>query len=98
MNITKLASKPQLIQLTLDDEDTIEKYGEPLDFHIWDKQPLEKFVEMATVGQEDYAKIISYMKTAILDDSGEPVCKDDMVLPPDVMMKAMNKVVETLGK
>ena len=47
MNITQLASKPQLIQLTLDDEDTIDRYGEALDFHIWDRQPLEKFVQFA---------------------------------------------------
>lgn len=100
MNITQLASKPQLIQLTLDDEDTIDRYGEALDFHIWDRQPLEKFVQLASMNREDadYGQVIEFMKTAILDEKGEPVCKGDLTLPPDVMFKAMNQVVEKLGK
>jgi len=100
MNITQLASKPQLVKLTLDDEDTIEKYGEALDFHIWDRQPLEQYVQLAgaTAEDADYGKIINFMTTAILDSEGKPVCKGELTLPPDVMFKAMNKVVESLGK
>lgn len=100
MNITQLASKPQLIQLTLDDEDTIDRYGEALDFHIWDRQPLEKFVQLASMNKEDadYGQVIEFMKTAILDEKGNPVCKGELTLPHDVMFKAMNQVVEKLGK
>ena len=46
----------------------------------------------------DYGQVIEFMKTAILDEKGEPVCKGDLTLPPDVMFKAMNQVVEKLGK
>jgi hypothetical protein len=34
----------------------------------------------------------------VLDEEGNQIAQGDMVFPTDVMMKIINKVVETLGK
>jgi hypothetical protein len=34
----------------------------------------------------------------VLDEEGQPVVKDDLVLPTGIMTKVIGKVVETLGK
>ena len=42
MKLSQLAAKPTLIKLELDDEDVVKEYGEPLEFWIHDRQPIEK--------------------------------------------------------
>jgi hypothetical protein len=41
MKLEKLASKPQLIKLIIDDAEIIEEFGEPLEFWTWDRQPID---------------------------------------------------------
>jgi hypothetical protein len=98
MEITQLAAKPQLVKITLNEKEITEKYGDSLDFYVWDRQPLDRFVELATAKETEYGKIVAFMEEAILDKDANPVCKDGMTLPADVMLMAMNKVTETLGK
>ena len=38
------------------------------------------------------------VRTMTWDEEGNQIAKDEMVFPTDVMMKIINKVVETLGK
>ncbi len=98
MNIKNLATKPQLVQITLDDADIVEKYGEPLDFWVWDKQPLDKFIKFASAGETDFGQILTLCSDLILDSEGNPVLTDGAVLPNQVLVKCVNKVVEQLGK
>ncbi len=44
--LKELATKPQLVKVTLDDADTIKEYPEGLEFFVWDKQPLEDFIQI----------------------------------------------------
>jgi len=98
MRLTQLASKPQLIKITLDDAETIEAYGEALDFWIYDRQDLDMFVKLATLDSERFEELAKIINSMILDESGSVVVKDGLCLPTDVMMKAIQKVVEVLGK
>lgn len=98
MKLTQLASKPQLIKVSLDDEDTIKEYGEEVEFWIWDRQPLDKFVGLATLRAEDFGDLVRAVNAMVLDEHGEPVCKDGETLPTPVMTRVINKVVDTLGK
>ena len=98
MNLKNLASKPQLIKITLDDEDIVEKYGEAVEFWVYDKQPIEKFVKFAGAGEQDYGLIIEFCSDLILDSEGNKVMVDGLVLPAHILMKCVNKVVEQLGK
>lgn len=98
MKLTQLAAKPQLVKISLDDEDTINEYGEEIEFWIWDRQPLDKFIGMASMRAEDFGSLVRVVNEMVLDESGAPVLKDGETLPTPVLTRVINKVVETLGK
>lgn len=98
MKLTQLAAKPQLVSVLLDDEETLAKYGDKLEFWIYDRQDMDTFVRLATLDYKDFDKIAQVVNGMILDETGQPVVKDDMVLPTDVMLKSIQKVIEVLGK
>jgi len=58
MKITQIAAKPQLIKLTLDDDQIKEKYGDALEFWIWDRQPMADFVKLAQMNSSNFAEVI----------------------------------------
>lgn len=96
--LTQLAALPQLIKITLSDPAVIEKYGDELEFYIYDRQPIEKFIKIATTMNTDYTSAVGLMNDLILDAEGRAVCVDGRVLPSDVMSLAIQKVIEQLGK
>ena len=98
MKINQIASKPQLIKVTLDDEKTVEELGEALDFWTWDRQPLEKFMRLASVKQDNPQEIIDVVKDLILDEEGKVVIQGDIMLPTQILIRIIQKVTETLGK
>lgn len=98
MKINQIASKPQLIKVVLDDEQTKSELGEELEFWTWDRQPLDKFMKLASIRQDDSKEIINIVKDLILDEEGKVVIKDDVMLPTQILIRVIQKVVETLGK
>lgn len=98
MKINQIASKPQLIKVILDDADTIKELGEELEFWTWDRQPLDKFMKLASVKQDNPAEIIEVVKALILDEQGTEVIKDDVMLPTQILIRIITKITETLGK
>jgi hypothetical protein len=98
MKLTKLAAKPQLVKIELNDEDVVKEFGEALEFWIWDRQPMDKFVRLAQMKGEDMGELITAVNDMVLDEDGSPIVKDGLVLPTNVMTKVIGKVVETLGK
>jgi hypothetical protein len=98
MKLSQLAAKPQLIEIVLDDEETITKYGESVSFMIWDRQNMSTFIKLATLNYEDFGSIAELMNELVLDDEGKPIATDDLVLPTDLLMKAITRVIDTLGK
>lgn len=98
MKLNALVSKPQLIKCSLDDEDTIKKFGEPLEWFIWDRQPMATFLKLATDNSSSNEQIVNLMKDMILDEEGKPMLIDDATLPTGILMKVMTKMTETLGK
>jgi hypothetical protein len=97
-HISQLASKPQLIEVILDDEDVVTEFGEPLAFHTWDRQPLDLFLKLANRDQQDAAAMLNLVRTLILDEKGKEVITDEVTLPTTVLMKIITKVVDLLGK
>ena len=100
MKLKDLASKPQLIRVVLNDEDTVKEYGDEIEFYVWDKQPLAKFVKFANVSGESEAfpELVEFCSQLILDEQGQPVIGEGEVLPSAIMMRCINRVVEQLGK
>ena len=98
MKLTQLAAKPQLVKITLDDEDTQKEFGESLEFWVWDRQPMEQFVKLAQMKSDNFADLVEVINTMVLDEDATPVVKDGLILPAHIMTRVITKVVETLGK
>jgi hypothetical protein len=98
MELSQLAQKPQLVKLTINKEELVEKYGDELEFYMYDRQPLDVFAKLANFDQNDPGSIIQILKTVILDAEGEEVMKDDMQLPMDVVTECIKVAGDKLGK
>jgi hypothetical protein len=98
MKLSQLTAKPQLIDIVIDDEATIAEFGEAITFFTWDRQPMDIFMKLASATTSDTMNIIGIVRTLILDEKGKEILTDDAMLPTHVLMKAITKVTELLGK
>lgn len=98
MKLTQLTAKPTLILVTIDDEETVKEFGESLEFYTWDRQPLDVFMKLANIEKDSSTSIIDIVRTLILDENGKEVLGKDNMLETHVLMKAITKVTELLGK
>jgi hypothetical protein len=98
MKLTQIAAKPKLVKLTLDDEQIRERYGDALEFWIYDRQPMSQFVKLAQMKSDNFGEVVEVINGMILDEDGNIIIKDDLVLPTDVMTKVVGVIVDTLGK
>ena len=98
MKLKDLAAKPQLVKITIDSEDIVTEYGEPLEFWTWDRQPMDAFLKLATNANKDMSVLSEMIKTMVLDEDGSQVIQDGLTFPRDVLLAVMNKIVETVGK
>lgn len=98
MKLKDLASKPQLIQLSLDDEDTIATYHEPLEFWTYDRQPIQTFMKLASTQGTDNEAMLEVVRRMILDEEGKEIINEEISIPGPVLMRAITKIVSVLGK
>jgi hypothetical protein len=98
MKLTQLAKEPQLIRIELDDEEIRKEYNDSLEFYIWDRQPIDQFIKLATAKQDNLGSMIEMINNMVLDENGQKVLTGNLTLPSDVILKVINKVTETLGK
>ena len=98
MKITQLAAKPQLVKLVLDNEDIVKEYGEAIEFWTWDRQPLDVFMRLANSQGAKQGDTIDVVRTMILDENGKQVIQGEQMIPSKVLIEAVAKIVEILGK
>ena len=98
MELGQLAQKPQLVKLTIDEKTIVEKYGDALEFYMYDRQPLDVFAKLANFDQNDPGSVIHILQTVILNKDGEAVMKDGLQLPMDVMTECIKVASDKLGK
>lgn len=98
MKLSEITSEPKLIEISLDDEEILKEYSEPLTFYTWDRQPMDVFLRLANLDQKNTGDLINVVKTLILDDNGKQILTDKNMLPTGILMKAIAKVTEQLGK
>lgn len=98
MKLSQIAAKPQLIKLILDDEETIKEFNEAIEFYTWDRQPLDTFMKLASIDQKNPAEMIGIIRTLILDENGKELIDDNSMIPSRVLIRAISKIVEALGK
>jgi hypothetical protein len=98
MNLKDLAKTPTLVKVTLDSEDIVAEYGEPLEFYTYDRQPMDVFLKVAANDRQDFSQLVDVLKTMVLDAEGNMVMKDGLILPSRVLVAVFSKMVEVLGK
>ena len=98
MQLDQLAQERKLIKLTIEDEGIVEKYGEALEFWVWDRQSLDTFAKMSVITEDNALQYTDLLTDMILNKEGEPVMRDNKILPVDVITEAIKLVGETLGK
>ena len=98
MKLSQLSAKPQLVKIELMDDEIQRDYGEAIEFYTWDRQPMDVFMKLASATQGNTTGIINIVKTLILDEEGKEILTDESMLPTTVLMKAIGKVTEMLGK
>jgi hypothetical protein len=59
---------------------------------------MDVFMKLASATQDNTSGIIEIVKTLVLDEKGVEILKDDNMLPTSILMKAISKVTEMLGK
>lgn len=98
MKLSDIAKKPTLIEVTIDDADIVEQYGEGLTFWTWDRQPMDVFLKLASLDQKNTSSVISAVRELILDSEGQQILTDSITLPTQLMMRVISLVVDRLGK
>jgi hypothetical protein len=98
MKLSELAKKPQLVKLTINKKELVEKYGDELEFYMYDRQSLDVFSKLANATQDNVGEYMNILIDIILNEDGVAIMADDNVLPIDVMTEAMSLIGEKLGK
>lgn len=98
MKLSNLSAKPQLIEIKIDDEETLKEFNEPIVFYTYDRQPIDVFMRLANAIGTDSSNVISIVRTLILDEKGKEIITNENTLPTNILMKAITKVTELLGK
>ncbi len=99
MKLSELSKKPELIKLTIDKKDLVEKYGETLDFYMYDRQPLHVYSRIAKSSQsEDIGDYLIMLMDVMLNADGTTVMDEESLLPLDLMTEAMTLIAQHLGK
>ena len=98
MKLSELAKKPQLQKITITAPALVEKYGDELDFYVYDRQSIDIFTKLADVSEDNVGEYINILKDIIKNEDGEPVMTEELSLPIDVMTEAMKLIGEHLGK
>jgi hypothetical protein len=99
MKIQDFKIKPQLVEITLDSIDLVEKYGEPITFHMYDHIDLTSYFKFFKAqGEADATVLNELIKNIILNDKGKPVIDVEHELPIDIFAASVVAVAEHLGK
>jgi len=98
MKLNQLASKPQLIKITLDDENLVKEFGESIEFWTWDRQPLDVFMKLANAKESDISAMIDIVRTLILNEDGTQIVTADAMLPTNVLIAAIASITTKRGK
>lgn len=99
MDIKDLARKPELVQLSLDSEDIVATYGEPVTFYMRDYVDINTYFEFyRTQSEKDGEQLAAIIRRIVLNAQGEPVLGPEDELPIDITVELLVKVNECLGK
>ena len=99
MDIANFVKKPTLIEIAIDDENTIETYGEAVKFWMKDFVDLDTYFDFYRYQRESTSdQLMATLRKIILKQDGTRAIADDEVLPIDLTLSVLVKVNDNLGK
>jgi hypothetical protein len=99
MDIGSLATKPQLQEIKLDEQDIIDSYGESITFWMKDHLDLATYFDFYKFQQESTSdQLMNTLRKIILNAEGKQAIADDCILPVDITLAVMVKINDNLGK
>lgn len=98
MKLSQIASKPKLTKIVLDSQSILDQYEDKLEFWTWDRLPLDTFMKMASADSENIDEIFELVKPLIMDEDGKVIIDGEVTIPNSVLIEAMNKLMDVLGK
>ncbi len=99
MDIGKLAAKPALIEIKLDEQDIVENYGEAVTFWMKDHLDLTTYFDFYKFQQESTSEqLMATLRKIILNAEGANAIQDDEILPVDITLAVLVKINDQLGK
>lgn len=99
MDIKNLAKKPEMIEISLDSEEIVKNYGEPVTFWMRDHIDLNTYFDFfRSQHEKDGDKLSQIIRQIVMNEKGEPSLGPDDQLPIDITVELLVKVNECLGK
>ena len=99
MDISQLAKKPKLVDLSVDDADIVEKYGEAISFYMIDEMGIDTYFAFYKLQREQDAEELNrLLRKIILKSDGKPALGEGEVLPVDLTLAVLVKINDFLGK
>lgn len=99
MKLSQLSKEPQLIEMSLDDEEIVKEYGEPLVFYTWDRQPMDVFTKLANLSEKnDVEGLLNIVRDLVMEEDGSKILQNNATLPTPILMKVIGKITEQMGK
>lgn len=97
MKLSTLAKKPQLVKVELDDEAIVARYGEPIEFYMYDRYEMDAYLKLMNSEENDFVHLSSVIKSMVMEEDGSPIFGDGELIPPDVLTKMVEVVINRLG-
>ena len=97
MNLKELAKKPQLVKVELSDAAIVEKYGDVIDFYMYDRYEMDTYLKLMNNDDQDFAGLSTVIKSMVMEQDGKPIFTDGEIIPPDVLTKMVEEVISRLG-
>lgn len=99
MELAKLAKKPQLIEVVIDDEEIIQEYGEAISFWMRDHLDIMTYFDFYrsqnVADTEQFNRVLSKI---LLNQEGNHILKEDEILPVDITLAILTRINQVLGK
>ena len=99
MDIKQFAKRTQLTEITLDDEELVKLYGEPIKFWMYDFVDINTYFDFfRSQGDKNNGQLNAMLRSIILTADAKPALAEGDSLPIDIAVAALTKINDLLGK
>jgi len=99
MDVSKLATKNQLVELEVSTPEIIESVGEPIVFWMKEHLDLGTYFDFYKFQQDqNINQLTDILRQIVLNSEGKPAIAEDETLPVEILLAILFKVNEFVGK